>query len=90
MQDDLVRAFESALPASTVFSGDAIEPKYWHDWSGLPPVQPRVLLRPRSTQEVATAMQLCNRLLDLIAENAESSRDEMLTRIARHIQETCG
>jgi len=62
MQDDLVSEFESALPANTVFSGDAIEPKYWHDWSGLPPVQPRVLLRPRSTQDVATAMQLCNRL----------------------------
>ena len=62
MQDDLVREFESALSANTVFSGDAIEPKYWHDWSGLPPVQPRALLRPRSTQDVAAAMQVCNRL----------------------------
>ena len=62
MQDDLVRAFESALPANTVFSGVDIEPKYWHDWSGLPPVQPRILLRPRSTQEVAIALQICNRL----------------------------
>ena len=36
------------------------------------------------------AMQLCNLLLDLIAERAESSRDEMLSRIARRIQETSG
>ena len=62
MQDSLVREFETALPANTVFSGDAIEEKYSHDWSGLPPVKPRILLRPRSTQEVATALQLCNRL----------------------------
>ena len=62
MQDSLVREFESALGADTVFCGDDIEPRYWHDWSGLPPVQPRILLRPRSTHDVAAAMQLCNRL----------------------------
>ena len=62
MQDTMVREFELALPDNTVFSGAAIEPKYWHDWSGLPPVQPRLLLRPRTTQDIATALQLCNRL----------------------------
>ncbi|MBC7706806.1 MAG: FAD-binding oxidoreductase, partial [Rhodoferax sp.] len=62
MQDHIVRAFESALPDHTVFWGAAIEPKYWHDWSGLPSVQPRLLLRPRSTQDIAIALQLCNRL----------------------------
>jgi hypothetical protein len=35
-------------------------------------------------------MQLCNVMLDLIAEHAGSSRDEMLTLIARHIQEMSG
>ena len=62
MQDSIVREFETALPPNTVFSGDAIEPKYWHDWSGLTPVQPLALLRPRSTQDIALALQLCNRL----------------------------
>ena len=62
MQNDIVREFESALPADTVFSGDAIEPKYCHDWSGLAPVKPLAVLRPRSSQDIATAMQLCNRL----------------------------
>ena len=61
-QSETVREFESALPAHTVFTGDAIEPKYWHDWSGLPPVQPLALLRPRSTQDIAIALELCNRL----------------------------
>lgn len=62
MQDELVRAFESALPEATVFRGAAIEPRYWHDWSGLAPVQPRALLRPRTAQDIALALQLCNRL----------------------------
>ena len=35
-------------------------------------------------------MRLCNLMLDLIAQDAESSRDEMLTRITRHVQETNG
>jgi hypothetical protein len=35
-------------------------------------------------------MQLCNLMLDLIAQDAESSRDEILTRITRHVQETKG
>jgi len=35
-------------------------------------------------------MQLCNFLLDLIAENAGVTRHEMLSRIARHIQEASG
>ena len=52
----------AGLPAHTVVLGAAIEPKYWHDWSGLPPVQPVALLRPRGTEEVAAAMALCARL----------------------------
>ncbi|MEO8857446.1 MAG: FAD-binding oxidoreductase [Burkholderiaceae bacterium] len=62
MQDELTRAFEAALPADTVFSGDAIEARYGHDWSGLAPVPPRLLLRPRTTQDVAIALRLCNEL----------------------------
>ena len=51
----------AALPANTLVRGEAIDAKYWHDWSGLPPVQPLALLRPRTTQDIATAMALCNR-----------------------------
>jgi hypothetical protein len=32
----------------------------------------------------------CNLMLDLVAQYAESSGDEMLTRITRHVQETDG
>ena len=62
MQNNLVQEFESALPPNTVFHGEAIEVKYTHDWSGLPPVSPRLLLRPRSTQDISTALKLCNQL----------------------------
>ncbi|HEY2256657.1 MAG TPA: FAD-binding oxidoreductase, partial [Variovorax sp.] len=52
----------AALPDNIVTLGAAIDPKYWHDWSGLAPVQPLALVRPRSTRDVAIAMALCNRL----------------------------
>lgn len=51
---------QSALLDNTVTFGEAIEPKYWHDWSGLAPVQPLALVRPRTTQDVSIAMALCN------------------------------
>ncbi|CAN5479154.1 FAD-binding oxidoreductase [soil metagenome] len=62
MQDSLEQAFAAALPECTVVGREAIDAKHWHDWSGLPPVQPALLLRPRSTQDVSIAMQLCTRL----------------------------
>jgi FAD/FMN-containing dehydrogenase len=51
----------AALPKDTLVVGDAIDAKYWQDWSGLPPVQPLALLRPRTTQDIAIAMSICNR-----------------------------
>jgi FAD/FMN-containing dehydrogenase len=61
MNDALLREFASALPGQTLVTGDAIDARYWHDWSGLPPVRPALLLRPRSAEEVAAAMRLCHR-----------------------------
>lgn len=51
---------QSALPDNTVTLGDAVEPKYWHDWSALAPVQPLALVRPRTTLDVSIVMALCN------------------------------
>jgi FAD/FMN-containing dehydrogenase len=59
---DAIAALVAALPDNTMVTGDAIDPRYWQDWSGLPPVQPLALLRPRTAQDVATAMATCNRL----------------------------
>jgi FAD/FMN-containing dehydrogenase len=51
-----------ALPDDTLATGDAIDAKYGHDWSGLPPVKPLALCRPRTTHDVAIAMATCSSL----------------------------
>lgn len=47
--------------ADSVFFGTDIPERFWSDWSGLKPVRPLALFRPRSTEEVSTALRLCNR-----------------------------
>ena len=43
-----------------VATGDAIEPRFTHDWAGLAPVRPLALARPRSTAEVSGILRLCH------------------------------
>lgn len=43
-----------------ISTGDAIAPRFTHDWAGLPPVRPLALARPRNTAEVAAILRLCN------------------------------
>jgi FAD/FMN-containing dehydrogenase len=62
MSEVLEQEIAAALPADIVSFGDAIDPRYWHDWSGLAPVRPLALLRPRGTQQVSDCMALCHRL----------------------------
>ncbi len=52
-------ALAGALGAEAVLTGDAIPPAYRTDWSGVAPVQPLALVRPRSTDEVAAVLRLC-------------------------------
>ncbi len=44
-----------------IVSVDVPEP-YWNDWAGLSPVVPRALVRPRTPQEVAETLRICNEL----------------------------
>ncbi|MFT3717510.1 MAG: FAD-binding oxidoreductase [Pseudorhodoferax sp.] len=44
-----------------VATGDAIPARQLADWSGVPPVRPLALLRPRSTGQVSAALALCTR-----------------------------
>ncbi len=61
MNETAIAELIAALPDDTLVVGDAIDAKYCHDWSGLPPVQPLALFRPRSTQDIAAAMTVCHR-----------------------------
>lgn len=59
-QEQFVKDLQQALGAEVVLVGDAVEVRYHTDWSGTPPVAPWALVRPRSTEEVSTALRLCH------------------------------
>ena len=57
---EFLDALLHTLGADVVLTGDAVEARYHTDWSGTPPVAPLALVRPRSTQEISAALQLCH------------------------------
>ena len=57
--DRLIADLKEALGPAGVLEGDAIGPAYQTDWSGAPPVVPKLVVRPASTEEVAAVMRLC-------------------------------
>ncbi|MFZ7318961.1 FAD-binding oxidoreductase [Comamonas jiangduensis] len=59
-QEEFVKDLQQALGAEVVLVGDAVEARYHSDWSGTPPAAPWALVRPRSTEEVSTALRLCH------------------------------
>ncbi|WP_286996880.1 MULTISPECIES: FAD-binding oxidoreductase [Comamonas] len=59
-QEQFVKDLQQALGAEVVLVGDVVEARYHTDWSGTPPVAPWALVRPRSTEEVSTALRLCH------------------------------
>lgn len=59
-QEQFVKDLQQALGAEVVLVGDAVEARYHTDWSGTPPMAPWALVRPRSTEEVSTALRLCH------------------------------
>ena len=57
--DTFPELLEQELGADLVTLDD-IPARSLHDWSGLAPVRPLALVRPRSTEDVARALKLCN------------------------------
>ncbi|MCC5970270.1 MAG: FAD-binding oxidoreductase [Pararhodobacter sp.] len=55
---DVAARLTAALGAEVVTTD--IPERNHHDWSGLPPVAPLALIRPRSTAEVSVALALCH------------------------------
>ncbi len=60
MTDAVLSALRSALGGDAVLTGDAIGPRYFCDATGVAPKAPLAVLRPRSTNEVSTALRVCN------------------------------
>lgn len=55
-----VDALIAAAGADAVQTGDAVPPRHCTDWSGVTPVQPVALVRPRSTDAVAAVLRVCS------------------------------
>ena len=56
MRDDFIERLRAALGEIAV--GADIPSRYRQDWSGLPAVEPAVLVRPRSTAEVSATLRI--------------------------------
>lgn len=59
-QQAFLEALLHTLGPEVVRTADAIESRYYTDWSGTPPVVPLALVRPRSTEEVSAALRVCH------------------------------
>ncbi|RMG20250.1 MAG: FAD-binding oxidoreductase, partial [Deltaproteobacteria bacterium] len=55
-----VRALREAVGREIVLVDDEIPVRNWNDWAGLPPERPAALARPRTTDEVAAILRVCN------------------------------
>jgi FAD/FMN-containing dehydrogenase len=57
--ETLIAQLKAALGPAGVLEGEAIGAAYQTDWSGAPPVRPKLVARPASTEEVAAVLRLC-------------------------------
>jgi FAD/FMN-containing dehydrogenase len=57
---DILAALRATLGNDAVLTGDAIGPRYACDATGVAPKLPLAVLRPRTTEEVSAALQVCN------------------------------
>ncbi|MCW4116742.1 FAD-binding oxidoreductase [Aurantimonas sp. MSK8Z-1] len=62
MAEEPARVLQARLGGDLVIVGEAIPARNRQDWSGLPPVRPLALVRPRTTADVAAALTLCGEL----------------------------
>lgn len=60
MPASLLTALERELPVGTLLVGDAIGVRHACDWTRRNPLPPVALLRPSTTQEVATILRHCH------------------------------
>jgi FAD/FMN-containing dehydrogenase len=56
----LLTQLRAALGEHAVLTGEAISPRHYSDWTGHAPTCPAALLLPDSTEQVASALRLCN------------------------------
>jgi FAD/FMN-containing dehydrogenase len=60
MRAAIIDELRSAFDATTVFTGNEIDPRYHTDMAGIPVDPPLAVVRPRSTEDVSTLLKLCH------------------------------
>jgi FAD/FMN-containing dehydrogenase len=58
--DQLLEGLAAELPPGTLLTGAEAGPRHHSDWTRLNACEPRAVLRPRSTAEVATILRHCH------------------------------
>ncbi|MBT1156791.1 FAD-binding oxidoreductase [Aminobacter anthyllidis] len=58
--DQVLSSLQTRLDKAAILAGDAIDPRYSDDLSGVPGARPELVLRPRNTHEVAEILNACN------------------------------
>ncbi|RJT40588.1 FAD-binding oxidoreductase [Mesorhizobium waimense] len=58
--EQLLSQLHARFDTASVLVGDAVDPRYSDDLSGKNGVRPELVLRPRTTAEVAEMLRLCN------------------------------
>lgn len=58
---ELLQELQEVIRDGDILSGRDISERYQHDWSAEAPGVPLAVLRPGSTQEVSSILQICNR-----------------------------
>jgi len=61
MTDDFIDRLCKALRKGSVLTGTDIGSRYYHDLAGRPVAQPRVVVRPRTTEDVSALLRFCHR-----------------------------
>ncbi|MDI6025672.1 FAD-binding oxidoreductase [Corticibacterium sp. UT-5YL-CI-8] len=56
----LLKALAAALPAEAVLTGDSVDARYSEAQGDKKGIQPLLVLRPKTTAEVSTALSICN------------------------------
>jgi FAD/FMN-containing dehydrogenase len=57
---NIIELLRQAIGADAVRTGDDINPKHFTDWSGHAPAIPLALALPKSTEQVAAVLRICN------------------------------
>jgi len=58
--DQVLSLLQARLDKAAILAGDAIDPRYSDDLAGVPGARAELVLRPRSTDEVAEILRVCN------------------------------